>query len=50
MNDFSNGDSVFFPSHSLMGHEDWVRSLDFISEGNTVYHQFTKLVKHLLDV
>jgi len=33
MNDFSNGDSVFVPSHSLIGHEDWVRSLDFISEG-----------------
>jgi len=33
LNDFSNGDSVFLPSHSLIGHEDWVRSLDFISEG-----------------
>lgn len=33
MNDFSNGNSVFLPSHSLMGHEDWIRSLDFISEG-----------------
>ncbi|KAL5234925.1 hypothetical protein ACI65C_002335 [Semiaphis heraclei] len=34
MNDFSNGNSVFLPSHSLMGHEDWIRSLDFISEDN----------------
>uniref|UniRef100_A0A2H8TKM3 Elongator complex protein 2 n=1 Tax=Melanaphis sacchari TaxID=742174 RepID=A0A2H8TKM3_9HEMI len=34
INDFSNGDSVFVSSHSLIGHEDWVRSLDFISEGN----------------
>jgi len=33
MNDFSNGDSVFFPSHYLIGHEDWVRSLDFVSKG-----------------
>ena len=34
MNDLRNGDSVFLPSHSLIGHEDWIRSLDFISEGN----------------
>jgi len=33
ISDFSNGNSVFVASHSLIGHEDWVRSLDFISEG-----------------
>lgn len=33
LNDFSNGNSLFVASHSLIGHEDWVRSLDFISEG-----------------
>lgn len=33
INDSSNGDSVFVLCHSLIGHEDWVRSLDFISDG-----------------
>jgi len=33
MNDVSHGNSEFIASHSLIGHEDWVRSLDFISEG-----------------
>lgn len=32
-NDFSNDNSVFIASHSLIGHEDWVRSLDFVTEG-----------------
>lgn len=33
VNDFSSGNSVFVASHSLVGHEDWIRSLDFISAG-----------------
>lgn len=32
-NDLSSGNSNFVASHSLIGHEDWIRSLDFISEG-----------------
>jgi len=47
MNDFSNGDSVFVPSHSLIGHEDWVRSLDFISKGKyCLIYQFNKISYH----
>lgn len=34
MKDFNNDHSVFVASHYLIGHEDWVRSLDFITEGN----------------
>lgn len=34
LNDFSNSNPIFVAIHSLLGHEDWVRSLDFISEGN----------------
>lgn len=32
INDFGNINSEFVASYSLIGHEDWVRSLDFISE------------------
>lgn len=32
--DYSNNSSLFIASHSLIGHEDWIRSLDFITEGN----------------
>lgn len=38
LNDFSSSNSFFVPSHSLIGHEDWVRSLDFISEGKYLLH------------
>lgn len=33
INDFSNDNSTFIASHSLLGHEDWIRSLDFIFAG-----------------
>lgn len=33
INDYSNDNLTFIVNHSLIGHEDWVRSLDFISEG-----------------
>ncbi|VVC32544.1 Hypothetical protein CINCED_3A022921 [Cinara cedri] len=35
INDFSNINSEFVISHSLIGHEDWVRSLDFVFEENS---------------
>ncbi|XP_050422943.1 elongator complex protein 2 [Adelges cooleyi] len=35
ISNFSNGKSGFISSHTLDGHEDWVRALDFISEENT---------------
>lgn len=37
INDFDCDNSVFVVSHSLTGHEDWIRSLDFTSESKFYY-------------
>lgn len=37
-NDFSNSSSVFVTSHMLIGHEDWIRSLDFITESKYIFN------------
>lgn len=42
INDYSSGCSEFVVSHSLMGHEDWIRSLDFISESKYLHYKLNK--------